>query len=257
MFLRTLLAFFAAVSLAHAELITIDSGDYPRVNLTPDRDLLFTGGTIATLNNAGGVATIDGGSLTGLGQTNASRVTAGGTVIFRGTGTTQYQRLDSRLAPDGVSVNTIQLEGLEFRGVLEPGLVIIQGVLLDGSFVNLNLIHNGDRSRHRLLVIDHPELYEDPTRDGMFDLADLNVVRNNFGQPGDLAAGDIDGDGMVSLGDLNEARNRFGNLWEAGPERRVSGDLLNGGAVPEPHALILAIVAALTASAAKSRIAGT
>lgn len=263
MIARSALALFLLASTASAELITIDSGHFYRVNLTPDRDLLFTGGTIDLLNNAGAIATIDGGSLTGYGS-NASRVTAGGTVRFIGTGTRVYQRLDSLLALDD-SINTIELEGLQFRGRVEPGIVIIQGALLDGSFVNLNLIYTGDVSRHRFIAIDHPELMTDPTRDAMFDLADLNIIRNNFGQSGDLDAGDVDGDNFVGLADLNVARNGFGNFWELGPNSILSGNLLSGNAVPEPSTLLIfacafaasAIVAALTASAAKSRIAGT
>ncbi|MDZ4779820.1 MAG: hypothetical protein SGJ19_06180 [Planctomycetia bacterium] len=71
----------------------------------------------------------------------------------------------------------------------------------------------------------------DVNLNGGVDVADLNLVRNNFGLVGGWSIGDVDGSGLVGIGDLNAVRNHFGF--------RRSGDV---SPVPEPTSLGLAAV---------------
>jgi hypothetical protein len=74
----------------------------------------------------------------------------------------------------------------------------------------------------------------DTNDDGQVDLADLNNVRNAFGNADGAYLGDADFDGDVDLEDLNGVRNHFG-------ERFLPPDEL--AAVPEPSALALGLLA--------------
>jgi Dockerin type I domain/PEP-CTERM motif len=66
--------------------------------------------------------------------------------------------------------------------------------------------------------------------DGVVNLEDLNLVKNNFGNMGSPGIpGDGNGDGMVNLTDLNLVKNNFGN---GAPPAGFS-------AVPEPATLAL------------------
>lgn len=65
--------------------------------------------------------------------------------------------------------------------------------------------------------IETEEIHDGPTSlpgdtndDGVVDLADLNNVRNHFGESGENVLGDADGNGVVDLADLNAVRNNFG-----------------------------------------------
>jgi hypothetical protein len=53
-------------------------------------------------------------------------------------------------------------------------------------------------------------LQGDANFDGIVDIKDLNIVRNNFGRSGPSFLGDTNGDGRVNLYDLNDVRNNFG-----------------------------------------------
>jgi hypothetical protein len=59
---------------------------------------------------------------------------------------------------------------------------------------------------------DAPTLAGDTDLDGDVDLADLNNVRNHFGETGPGILGDSDRDGDVDLADLNDVRNHFGMI---------------------------------------------
>jgi hypothetical protein len=50
----------------------------------------------------------------------------------------------------------------------------------------------------------------DTNGDQAVDIADLNNVRNHFGDSGHAPLGDADGDGSVGIEDLNRVRNNFG-----------------------------------------------
>lgn len=50
------------------------------------------------------------------------------------------------------------------------------------------------------------------------DLADLNNIRNNFGDDPTYGFGDADKDGEISLSDLNATRNNFGAAAQTVPE---------------------------------------
>lgn len=69
----------------------------------------------------------------------------------------------------------------------------------------------------------------DTNGDGLVDLADLNNVRNHFGESGAAVLGDANGDGTVDLLDLNDVRNHFGAA----------------SSVPEPRTLALLCVPAI------------
>jgi len=239
-------------SPAAAELITISEGHYPRVNLNAERELLFTGGSIEFLNNVGGVATIDGGTLTGTFETR-SRSIRGGTTYFLGSGTPHIQKFESEADQPGL-VNRTIVEGKYFRvsGGNDRTSLGIEGVMLDGSFLHLSFLAIARpqyRDLNYLEFITHPELVTDPTGDGLFNLEDLNVVRNNFGAQADRSSGDIDGDGTVGLGDLNHVRDNFStaNYVFYGPEHEFSGVWnFSPQSVPEPSTLILGLLALTT-----------
>jgi hypothetical protein len=57
---------------------------------------------------------------------------------------------------------------------------------------------------------DAPQQPGDTNGDGQVDLADLNNVRNHFGEAGPNVVGDTNGDQVVDLVDLNAVRNFFG-----------------------------------------------
>lgn len=61
----------------------------------------------------------------------------------------------------------------------------------------------------------------DTNFDGLVDLADLNNVRNHFGETGSVL-GDANGDGVVDLVDLNAVRNYFGSDAGALANRRAT-----------------------------------
>lgn len=250
MFWRVSCLLCLLASTAAAELITISEGHYDRVNVPEGRELLFTGGSIEYLNTNGGAATIDGGELTGIFDTG-SRVTWGGTVKFLSSG--HIESFESVV--DGAQhgrVNNVIFEGLQFRVVRGPDAnsassIGIQGVMLDGTPLQMSLFRVGNRSLHHVEFIDHPELIYDPTGDAMFDLEDLNIIRNNFGAQGGREQGDTDGDGQVGLSDLNIARNQFGNSWSRGPDYIFSGVWdFSPQAVPEPSTMLLGVLALLT-----------
>jgi arylsulfatase A len=74
------------------------------------------------------------------------------------------------------------------------------------------------------------QLYGDANLDGVVDLTDLNIVRNNFGNFG---IGDVNYDGVVNLNDLNVVRNNFGATQSE--------------SVPEPSAVALSAISVLMA----------
>lgn len=90
------------------------------------------------------------------------------------------------------------------------------------------------------------EVYEmigqpgDTNFDGSVDLADLNNVRNHFGEVGNVL-GDANGDGVVDLVDLNDVRNNFGAQSGAAAvtsaDSRVRRPI---GAIPDSKATNLA-----------------
>ncbi|MDZ4783455.1 MAG: hypothetical protein SGJ19_24680 [Planctomycetia bacterium] len=71
----------------------------------------------------------------------------------------------------------------------------------------------------------------DANADGVVNVVDLNLVRNNFGSSHEGVAGDTNYDDAVDIEDLNRVRNNFGSV-QSSP-------------VPEPSAFVLATLAVL------------
>lgn len=92
-------------------------------------------------------------------------------------------------------------------------------------------------------MLFHSGVAGDTNDDGQVDLADLNNVRNHFGEKGTNVVGDANLDGHVDLDDVNDVRNYFG-------QRFVPPDETAG--VPEPSSLLLGI-AGLSGGAALVR----
>lgn len=81
-------------------------------------------------------------------------------------------------------------------------------------------------------ILYHSGVAGDTNDDGLVDLADLNNVRNHFGELSGIGDSDLDGD--VDLDDLNEVRNHFGERFQ--PPDEVAG-------VPEPATAWLLVLA--------------
>lgn len=113
----------------------------------------------------------------------------------------------------------------------ESNYLRIQAWLQSGQFLDGGFFYNEEEplSQYTISIIEHSGVVD---ADGDFDmdLDDLNVVRNNFGSPGE---GDLDGDGVVGLSDLNRVRNQFGNGFT----------LPASVSVPEPSSLVLTALA--------------
>lgn len=139
-----------------------------------------------------------------------------------------------------------------------PGDVLIEGWLDDGSFFRFESLNEDDAPGFTLLNItpaDDPlPFLRDVDGDSDLDIADLNAVRNNFGNPG---IGDIDESGTVDIGDLNYARNNFGQSQFVLDESFTAPTGLSHAgvptqAVPEPAAIVLMLIGA-TALCSMSR----
>lgn len=85
--------------------------------------------------------------------------------------------------------------------------------------------------------LHQPELVGDANLDGRVDLADFQILRQNFGKSGTARQGDFTADGWVSLSDLGPLKTNFGAT------RNTPG----AAAVPEPSGLLLAALAAVSA----------
>lgn len=79
-----------------------------------------------------------------------------------------------------------------------------------------------------------PGFLGDANLDGQVSLADLDVLGQNFGGPGEWTEGDFNGDGNVTLADLDILGQNFGS----GPLTQAEA-LAYIGVVPEPTSLAL------------------
>lgn len=241
--MRTFVLLLLLTCPAYGELITVSEGHLDQIVVNEERELLMTGGTIGKMSNIGGVATFDGGMLTDFG----SRIGRGGTLVINGIG-------DLQLAPFGrmhlVTMNdaggaTIQLNGYNFRhwnrnpGAANQSTHDIEGWLLDGSYINIDLVRNGPAAQNNFYLNTVPGVV-DADGDYDLDLDDLNAVRNNFGNTGPL--GDANGDGSVDLVDVNRVRNGFGHGYALPPQYEFSGKIQFGDdplQAPEPSSVLL------------------
>jgi len=107
----------------------------------------------------------------------------------------------------------------------------VQAWLENGEFLDAGFTYDEESqlTNYKISFIEHTGVID---ADGDFDIDinDLNIVRNNFGSPGQ---GDLDGDGFVGMSDLNRVRNQFGNGFT----------LPASVSVPEPSSLTLTTLA--------------
>lgn len=90
----------------------------------------------------------------------------------------------------------------------------------EGGGYGTNILRESEGGPKWLLysTLDFPS--GDSNLDGVVDLTDLNVVRNNFGAvlPKEMAGDTLPYDGVVDLEDLNRVRNNFGASMQPVPE---------------------------------------
>jgi hypothetical protein len=131
--------------------------------------------------------------------------------------------------------NNSELDGVNEplgAGLLQPGVDyrLTYTLLLD----NLTLGELGSAlGEIEFVVGDSPHAAQpgDTDDNGRVDLADLNNVRNHFGEQGEAVPGDTPPfDGAVDLADLNAVRNYFGQS--------------SSQSAPEPAAVYLATMGA-------------
>lgn len=104
----------------------------------------------------------------------------------------------------------------------DTGLEEVSAIIPRGTLLYFRVFGPGDRTspNYSLVVNIEPHLPGDVNRSGEVDLADLNLVRNHFGEVGERIEGDSDLDGDVDLADLNAVRNHFGQSLPAAPIAR-------------------------------------
>lgn len=87
------------------------------------------------------------------------------------------------------------------------------GLALDGEWINAeSAFPSGDATAGGEFVFGFRVLPGDIDQTGEVDLADLNFVRNNFGELTSNIFGDLSGSGAIDLSDLNSVRNNFGEV---------------------------------------------
>lgn len=97
-----------------------------------------------------------------------------------------------------------------------------------------------------------PTISGDVNFDGLVDLTDLNLVRNNFGATGAGVLGDSNGDDKVDLVDLNAVRNNFGGVAPA-PMASPSPAAVETTGISEPMSQTLISATSRQSLAAKTK----
>jgi hypothetical protein len=228
------------VALVWAALVTplfgdvlVQDGDYYQSLRVFDEAITMTGGEIGRLVFLGTVGDISGG------QINAIRM-SGNELNIRGGQVRHISREYDYNANTDLKFHGYYFRVLDY-GRSEENSYVIEGQLLDGQFARTGVVNNtGILTRAQpISFITYPGggFDGDANDDWKIDLADLNLVRNNFGNSGE---GDMDGSGLVDLADLNAVRNNFGY-----DPFTLTADLATGtpAPVPEPSSLTLAALA--------------
>lgn len=219
-------------SPAAAEFLVQD-GDYYQ-SLTPFdtafQSVRITGGRVDSLEAGGSITlTVEGGSI--------GRVVSTGNldITFR-TGNFQ---LDSPLTFDTGPLADSDAMMIRFDGVytLEKNQPQSNETRYSAWFSDFSYSEITSVSDPRFLQpsIDFPTFLEHPPGDsqgdGVVDLQDMNLMRNDFGNSDDPVF-DTNGDGSVDLTDINGVRNNFGADYKAAsnpvPEPATLGLLLVG-----------------------------
>jgi hypothetical protein len=90
----------------------------------------------------------------------------------------------------------------------------------------------------------------DVNGNGVTDINDYTVIRNNFNKPGNKSQGDLTGDGVVSFPDFRFWKNYRTDAGVGSDAELLAG---LGGAVPEPGSVLLGLLGALALAAAGRR----
>jgi hypothetical protein len=90
----------------------------------------------------------------------------------------------------------------------------------------------------------------DVNGNGVTDINDYTVIRNNFNKPGSKSQGDLNGDGVVSFPDFRFWKNYRTDAGVGSDAELLAG---LGGAVPEPGSVFLAMLGAVALAAAGRR----
>lgn len=258
-FFCAICAFGLLASPAAAEIITVSDGeDFDRINVTPERELVMNGGRVDLVNNVGGIVTVNGGT-TGLLKNEEFQ---GSDAFVTVNGYEHNSINNDRLLIEIWGGSQVEIHGYNFRadafGDDAHTIADIHGWLLNGSYVEIRFKRFGSAEGQSLTLVGHDPEFVDPDGDWDFDLADLNLVRNNFGLSGD---GDTNFDCVIDLADLNIVRNKFGSGYDQlgrPVEWEYFGEIpLNPGGqwfpptavVPEPSAMALALLASILSSA--------
>lgn len=90
----------------------------------------------------------------------------------------------------------------------------------------------------------------DVNQDGVTNINDYTVIRNNFNKPGTRSQGDLSGDGVVNFVDFRTWKNSRSDAG-VGADADLAAAL--GQAVPEPGSILLALLAATGLAGAARR----
>ena len=240
------------------------------VALNANRYVLISSGATATIDTNGYNMSM-AGSIQGSGgavmKKGAGTLTLSGPNSYTGTTTILQGELifdAGAWSPVLSGPGGADLQGgslcFNYSGGSDPA-VTIQSILKAGYNGGVNPYHSG-QIRDTVLpagmtlgwmdepaiseVIIMPTLYGDANLAGEVDVNDLTVVLTNFGQTGmTWSQGDFNNDGRVDINDLTILLSNFG--------QSVSSSAAGMAAVPEPSAVLLLAVGAVSLLAFVSR----
>lgn len=210
----------------------IQDGDYESELIVLESSLLMTGGQVdRAILWGNGPYEIEGGTL---GRTDLES----GDLYVRGGNIDDIARTQR----GGGSATAITFEGHYFRvrdrGLREYNTYVVEGWLADGSFMSIDLVNTFEYPTRNLPVnfniVPSSPPEGDVTQDWRIDLEDLNLIRNQFGEPG------------YDLDTLNRARNNFGHGEFTLTENYYE---VTSNPVPEPEWGILTFAIGLAAVA--------
>jgi hypothetical protein len=90
----------------------------------------------------------------------------------------------------------------------------------------------------------------DVNGNGVTDINDYTVIRNNFNKPGNKSQGDLTGDGVVSFPDFRFWKNYRTDVGVGSDAELLAG---LGQGVPEPGSMLLGLLGSVVLGAAGRR----